>query len=345
MSAPYLTIRVPRKYMQELQLQNKSKYHAFMEWLITNEELEFGILDEMHSLDFFAKSWGHWEYNKCIKPKSTKTVRNWLKEFEEEMEKFDSGWALRRWQRSARVRNNSVEKQSTPKVHPKYSEKGASNPTKSDFRKTEYTQSTPKVHQDNNIYDDDNADFLIEKDRLFAQITLDDDELRLGASASGASGIPFVGRLDEVAIYRQALSAERMAVRFKSLRREFILKPKDVPVDKVTITIHRKGRPELKDFTLIRDVIPLHSIKTMELEPGLLYARSTNFQSNTTMDLYSSYVFNVMDGMGDSALSIGVNNVLDTQPSVIYNGFLGTSDASAYDFVGRYVYLRLTQSL
>jgi len=164
MSAPYLTIRVPRKYMQELQLQNKSKYHAFMEWIITNEELEFGILDEMHSLDFFAKSWGHWEYNKCIKPKSTKTVRNWLKEFEDEMEKFDSGWALRRWQRSARVRNNSVKKQSTPKVHPKYSEKGALNPTKSDFEKTKYTQSTPKVHQDNNIYDDDNADFLIEKE-------------------------------------------------------------------------------------------------------------------------------------------------------------------------------------
>ena len=68
-------------------------------------------------------------------------------------------------------------------------------------------------------------------------------------------------------------------------------------------------------------------------------------ESNTTMDLYSSYVFNVMDGMGDSALSIGVNNVLDTKPSVIYNGFLGTSDSSAYDFVGRYVYLRLTQSL
>jgi len=164
MSAPYLTIRVPRKYMQELQLQNKSKYHAFMEWITTNEELEFGILDEMHSLDFFAKSWGHWEYNKCIKPKSTKTVRNWLKEFEEEMEKFDSGWALRRWQRSARVRNNSVEKQSTPKVHSKYSEKGTLNPTKSDFEKMEYTQSTPKVHQDNNIYDDDNADFLIEKE-------------------------------------------------------------------------------------------------------------------------------------------------------------------------------------
>ncbi len=74
-------------------------------------------------------------------------------------------------------------------------------------------------------------------------------------------------------------------------------------------------------------------------------AKRRDVESNTTVDLYTSYVFNIMDGMGDSALSVGVNNILDTKPAVIYNGFLGTSDASAYDFVGRYVYLRLTQSL
>ncbi len=67
---------------------------------------------------------------------------------------------------------------------------------------------------------------------------VDDDDLRIGASAEGSSGIPFVGRLDEVAIYRQALSAERMATRFKSLRREFILDPASVPTDTVAITIH-----------------------------------------------------------------------------------------------------------
>jgi len=53
----------------------------------------------------------------------------------------------------------------------------------------------------------------------------------------------------------------------------------------VTITIHRPDWDELKDFTLIRDVIPLHSVKSMNLEPGLFYVRITNFQSTTTRDV------------------------------------------------------------
>ncbi len=166
MATPYLTIRIPRDYMQKLRETNKNKFHAFNEWLIAVEEIEFGLIDRMHSLDFFAESWGQWERNKCIKPKSTKLVRNWLKEFEEEMEKFDVGWSLRRWQNSARARgqNSSVEKQSTPKVHQEYTQKVATKPTTKGFKKTEYTPSTPRVHQDNNIYDDDNADFLILKE-------------------------------------------------------------------------------------------------------------------------------------------------------------------------------------
>ncbi len=53
----------------------------------------------------------------------------------------------------------------------------------------------------------------------------------------------------------------------------------------VIITIHRPGMQELKDFTLVRDVIPLHSVKSMELGPGLLYVRITNFQATTTRDV------------------------------------------------------------
>ena len=67
---------------------------------------------------------------------------------------------------------------------------------------------------------------------------VDDDELRIGASESGPSGISFVGRLDEVAIYRQALSPQRIASRFNSAGREFVLNREDVPTDKVAITIH-----------------------------------------------------------------------------------------------------------
>ena len=39
-----------------------------------------------------------------------------------------------------------------------------------------------------------------------------------------------------------------------------------------------------------------------------------------------------------------VNNLFDEKPAIIYNGFLATSDASTYDFLGRFIYLRFTQS-
>ena len=55
--------------------------------------------------------------------------------------------------------------------------------------------------------------------------------------------------------------------------------------DEVTISIHRKGLQGLQDIVLVRDVIPVHSVKTMVLEPGLLYVRITNFQSTTTRDV------------------------------------------------------------
>lgn len=54
---------------------------------------------------------------------------------------------------------------------------------------------------------------------------------------------------------------------------------------KVILAIHRAGWEELKDFTLTRDTIPLHSVKASFLEPGLAYIRITNFQSQTTKDV------------------------------------------------------------
>ena len=47
---------------------------------------------------------------------------------------------------------------------------------------------------------------------------------------------------------------------------------------------------------------------------------------------------------GYSTLTVGINNLLDQPPAVIYNGFLGTSDASTYDFLGRYLYVRLSHA-
>lgn len=52
----------------------------------------------------------------------------------------------------------------------------------------------------------------------------------------------------------------------------------------VTISIHRKGWSDLKEITLVRDIIPIHSVKSKLLEPGYPYIRIINFQAQTTAD-------------------------------------------------------------
>src|SRR3989339_845624 len=52
----------------------------------------------------------------------------------------------------------------------------------------------------------------------------------------------------------------------------------------VTISIHRKGWPDIKEITLVRDIIPIHSVKSKLLEPGYSYLRIINFQAQTTTD-------------------------------------------------------------
>lgn len=52
----------------------------------------------------------------------------------------------------------------------------------------------------------------------------------------------------------------------------------------VTISIHREGLTELKDITIVRNVIPLISVKSELLEDGYGYARIRSFQSKTTKE-------------------------------------------------------------
>ncbi len=55
--------------------------------------------------------------------------------------------------------------------------------------------------------------------------------------------------------------------------------------EKVVITIVRKGDLKPIDFALVRDIIPIESVKHLGLKPGYGYVRITNFQENTTDDL------------------------------------------------------------
>ena len=53
----------------------------------------------------------------------------------------------------------------------------------------------------------------------------------------------------------------------------------------VVITIIREGEPEPLEFSIVRDVIPLESVKYALIKPGYGYIWITNFQDKTTRDL------------------------------------------------------------
>ena len=60
------------------------------------------------------------------------------------------------------------------------------------------------------------------------------------------------------------------------------------------------------------------------------------------VDLVASYGFDA--GFGTATFMLGVNTVMAATPPPIYQGFYADSDPD-YDFLGRYVYVRLVQSL
>jgi carboxyl-terminal processing protease len=54
---------------------------------------------------------------------------------------------------------------------------------------------------------------------------------------------------------------------------------------KVVLTIMREKEPEPIEFILVRDIIPIESVKSMMLRPGYGYIWITNFRDNTTNDI------------------------------------------------------------
>jgi outer membrane receptor protein involved in Fe transport len=59
------------------------------------------------------------------------------------------------------------------------------------------------------------------------------------------------------------------------------------------------------------------------------------------VDLFGGY--EVRSGAGTTTLQVGVNNLFDASPPVVYNAAAANSDATTYDFIGRMVYVRLSQ--
>ena len=59
------------------------------------------------------------------------------------------------------------------------------------------------------------------------------------------------------------------------------------------------------------------------------------------LDVYAGYDPHI--GGGKTSVQLGVNNVLDATPPLVYDAPAANSDATAYDFIGRTVYLRMAE--
>jgi hypothetical protein len=66
---------------------------------------------------------------------------------------------------------------------------------------------------------------------------VDDDELWIGSSMGGSSGSSFVGELDEIAIYRSALPAERVSARYQVVQPKPYVTNVSIPRDHVLVEI------------------------------------------------------------------------------------------------------------
>lgn len=75
-------------------------------------------------------------------------------------------------------------------------------------------------------------------------------------------------------------------------------------------------------------------------EAGMRVNPEREIARNITGDVFVGYT--VKSSAGTTNLTVGVNNVTDQKPSLIYIGFYGDSD-SDYDFMGRYFYARMSQ--
>lgn len=66
---------------------------------------------------------------------------------------------------------------------------------------------------------------------------------------------------------------------------EVVKKMRGPKGEKVVVTVSRKGVPEPIVFNLIRDMIPMDSVRYAQLKPGYGYIWVTNFRESTTEDL------------------------------------------------------------
>ena len=90
----------------------------------------------------------------------------------------------------------------------------------------------------------------------------------------------------------------------------------------VVVTIVRESEPEPIEFTLIRDIIPIDSVKAVLLKPGYGYIWITNFRDQTTEDLEAALNKMTSDGPPLKGLILDLRD----NPGGILNQAISVSD-------------------
>ena len=90
----------------------------------------------------------------------------------------------------------------------------------------------------------------------------------------------------------------------------------------VVITVLIETEQEPIDFTLVRDVIPIRSVKSTTLEPGYGYIRITNFRDSTTDDVVAALEKLEQDELGLKGLVLDLRD----NPGGILSQAISVSD-------------------
>ncbi|HSB51613.1 MAG TPA: S41 family peptidase [Dissulfurispiraceae bacterium] len=72
----------------------------------------------------------------------------------------------------------------------------------------------------------------------------------------------------------------------------------------ITLSIFREGWKAARDFTLVRDIIKIKSVKARMLGDGIGYVKVTNFQESTSVDLANALKNLKKDGMASLILDL-----------------------------------------
>jgi carboxyl-terminal processing protease len=86
-----------------------------------------------------------------------------------------------------------------------------------------------------------------------------------------------------------------------------VSKMRGVPKTSVTITILREGWKETKDFTLVRELIKIKSVKSKLLEDGIGYIKISQFQEQTAADLSTAIEKLMQEKMNSLVLDLRNN--------------------------------------